>query len=390
MEPEPVTQVAALKGPWVAHGHAGAGLLGLAVLSLCLGSGCAARVVARPDTGRVDLAVLGTYILPLNAGMPEELSGAWYDLLADRLLVVSDDDERPALLWFELTLGSTIDLVAEKVVDVERPIVGRTLDLEGVAPATDRRLFVSSEGLAQGTDGPVPGIFEITREGRIVRQLPLPAAFAGLRANAGLEGLSASPDGRRLFAATETALQQDGAPASVEAGSLNRVLVYELATDAAPREYAYLTDPVPVLSLDQSIGESGIAEILALTSEELLVLERAYVEGAGPRGRSANRIRLYRVRLGASADVTGRQSLRTAPLPTALSKVLVFDLDTVAGALGDRLARLENFEAMAFGPRLEDGRGTLLLLSDNNRSGRQVTALVVLVFGTGAIITEGR
>jgi len=50
-------------------------------------------------------------------------------------------------------------------------------------------------------------------------------------------------------------------------------------------------------------------------------------------------------------------------------------------ALPPRLANLENFEAMTFGPPLADGRRTLLLLSDNNCSDTQVTALVVLAFG---------
>jgi len=53
-------------------------------------------------------------------------------------------------------------------------------------------------------------------------------------------------------------------------------------------------------------------------------------------------------------------------------------LATVASKLNPRLKNLENFEAMTFGPTLPDGRRTLLLISDNNSSDKQVTALVVL------------
>ena len=56
------------------------------------------------------------------------------------------------------------------------------------------------------------------------------------------------------------------------------------------------------------------------------------------------------------------------------------ELATLSGSLPPRLKNLENFEAMSFGPPLADGRRTLLLLSDNNCSDTQVTALVVLAF----------
>ena len=62
------------------------------------------------------------------------------------------------------------------------------------------------------------------------------------------------------------------------------------------------------------------------------------------------------------------------------AKTLVLDLATLSGSLPPRLKNLENFEAMSFGPPLADGRRTLLLLSDNNCSDTQVTALVVLAF----------
>ena len=50
----------------------------------------------------------------------------------------------------------------------------------------------------------------------------------------------------------------------------------------------------------------------------------------------------------------------------------------LAGVFFERLRALENFEAMTFGPRLSDGRTSLLLLSDDNFSARQVTAMLVL------------
>jgi 3-phytase len=159
------------------------------------------------------------------------------------------------------------------------------------------------------------------------------------------------------------------------------VLVYDLGrNDRTPREYAYRTDP---LSRPGSFGEArgglGVSDLLALSATELLVLERGYVvEEAAASPRSVNTIRLYRVTLDAAADVTGRASLEEQPPAAVLRKTLVFDAATVAPQLSERLRTLENFEAITFGPRLPDGRRSLLLLSDDNFNVHQATAMLVL------------
>src|SRR5262249_14351858 len=122
------------------------------------------------------------------------------------------------------------------------------------------------------------------------------------------------------------------------------------------------------------------SEILALDRDDLLVLERAYVSEIGAGARSANAIRIFRVRLGTEGLVTGRWSIGEAAKPTGLTKTLVLDPSMVASKLHPRLKGLETFEAMSLGPLLPDGRRTLLLISDNNSSDTQVTALVVLAF----------
>jgi hypothetical protein len=148
---------------------------------------------------------------------------------------------------------------------------------------------------------------------------------------------------------------------------------------ASPREYAYRVDAMP---RPQEFGEAqvdiGVSELLALSDRELLVLERGYVREVAPTGaRSANSIRIYHVRLDDAADVTGRTSLVETPPAAVLEKTLVLDLANVAPELSPPLRALENFEAMTFGPRLPDGSASLMLISDDNFNGRQVTAVVV-------------
>jgi len=90
-----------------------------------------------------------------------------------------------------------------------------------------------------------------------------------------------------------------------------------------------------------------------------------------------NVIQLFEVGLDGADDVTGRRLLGRGDV-RAVSKRLVLDLDAVRGALPERLALLDNFEAMADGPRLPDGRRTILLVSDDNFRQSQVTAFLLL------------
>jgi hypothetical protein len=344
-------------------------------------------------TGSTRLIVIGDAVLAADRGASTRpdiggLSGAYYDARRQRLFAVSDDRERPRLVTMDVRVESGVQVTPRTVVPLQLPHQGRrTLDVEALAPAPNGHLYVSSEGNAADPNEPAPGIYEYTREGRFVRSLPLPRRYlgsgdgSGMRDNGAFEGLTVSPDGRRLFAATESSLRQDGDAPGFEHGAISRVLVYDLPlVSAAPREYAYRIDPVPrPQAFGNAEGDIGVAEILALSARDLLVLERGYVREVALRGaRSANSIRIYQVTLTADADVTGRTSLVEQPPAAVLKKTLVLDAASIAQELSPQLRALENFEAMTFGPRLADGNLSLMLISDDNFSDTQVTAVVVL------------
>jgi hypothetical protein len=361
--------------------------------SIVAAAACATPRVAPPAFPDAPLVVLGDLVLPASnvAGGPRAdvggISGAYFDRQSNRLYGIVDDRLRPRVLGFEIALSPAVTLVRRELVELERPAAGRTLDAEGIAPAPNGHWYISSEGDVRGQSNPVAGIHEYTRDGRFVRSLPLPDAFVdgsgntprGMRLNLSLEALGASPDGRWIFAGLESSLLQDGPAANVARGAVVRLLAYDLRAPAAPpREYAYLTDTMPrPPDWTPTDGDAGVVDLLALSRTDLLVLERGYVvEDPTPTSRRANAIRIYRVRLDRSAEVTGRQSLAEPPPARPLEKRLVLDLATVAPRLHERLRRLENFEAIAFGPPLPDGRPTLLLVSDDNFSSTQVTEVV--------------
>jgi hypothetical protein len=354
---------------------------------------CGGPRLALPPASSARLTVVGDVVLPaLNErGKPRVdvggLSGAFFDATRDRLYAVADDRERPRVLGFEMTMEPSVTLTRRELVTLQPPPGDRrTLDAEGIAPAPNDRVFVSSEGDPVAPVSPVAGIHEYARDGTYIRSLPLPAAYltgdgsSGMRLNLSLEALSASPDGRWLFAGVESSLRQDGPVADFDRGTVVRLLVYDLRNAASPpREYAYRTDPMQrPNSWTATDGDAGVVDVLAMSESDLLVLERGYiVEGPDPTARRESTIRIYRVALDKSAEVTGRRSLIDEPF-AVLTKTLVLDLATVSSQLNERLRGLENFEAITFGPRLPGGDTSVLLLSDDNFSPSQVTALIVL------------
>ncbi|HVS02459.1 MAG TPA: esterase-like activity of phytase family protein [Thermoanaerobaculia bacterium] len=318
--------------------------------------------------------------LSLDGVLVGGLSGIAYDAAADLYLAVSDDPgERGPPRFYTLRIPIVDGRLEAPGVEVtgwqallgsgggRLPGVGA--DLEGIALAGDGTLYVASEGDARVLVAPF--LARHRRDGLRVELLQLPAAFLpdgagrGVRFNMALESVTLSPDERWLYTATEGPLEQDGAEAAVGRAAWCRILEIDLTTGAR-REIAYRVDPVHAWPpVPGSLRVSGLVELLALERGELLALERSFAMGAGFA------IKLYRVSLGGADDVSAVASLATAPQPRPAAKRLLLDL----GAAG---VPLDNLEGMTFGPRLPDGRRSLVLVSDDNFDPEQTAQVVVL------------
>lgn len=251
-----------------------------------------------------------------------------------------------------------------------------TLDPEGLVLTPAGRLLLSSEGPVR--DGVAPFVRELTLQGFAVRSFALPERFLpgeggrrGVRHNKAFEALTLTPDGTTVWTANESTLEQDGAEASLEAGGAVRLLSFELETTRPGREVVYRTEPLftkPTPPTGHQV--SGLVELLALSGEEFLALERAYVEGVGFR------LRLFRVSIRGADDVSGLPSLAgrwETLIPAA--KELLLDFEEL-----DRT--LDNVEGMSWGPNLADGRRTLLFVSDNNFSPSEITQFFAFAVDT--------
>jgi hypothetical protein len=185
---------------------------------------------------------------------------------------------------------------------------------------------------------------------------------SGPRENNTLEGLALSPDARTAWAAMEAALEQDGpVPGVGRPGGPCRFTAFDVASGRAVRQVAYLPEAVPHRpTLPGGFSDNGVAEVLMIDAARMLVLERAYSMGVG------NTLRLFEIDTREGSDTLGLPALRPGDYrPCTKRPVADF------AQLG--LSRLDNTEGMCWGPRLPGGRRSLVVVSDDNFSARQVT-----------------
>jgi len=249
--------------------------------------------------------------------------------------------------------------------------------------AASNTLLWTSEGHAP--TGTAPWLREARPDGSFVRELALPAMFnfqagAGPRGNLTLEGLALAPDGRTAWIAMENALLQDGPVPTVQApGGPCRFTEIDLSSGKALRQIAYVPDAIPRAPVPPTaFADNGAAEILMLDAERMLVLERAYMAGWGDG--AGNSLRLYLIDTRQASDTLNLPALLPGAYRPA-GKTLLADFSAFTGSgAGPRLKRLDNTEGMSWGPVLPNGRRSLMFISDDNFSARQVTQWLAFEF----------
>ncbi len=249
-----------------------------------------------------------------------------------------------------------------------------SLDPEGFALTRDRKVIVTSEGFT--TRGIDPWIREFRLDGSHHSSLTVPDQFLlgpgkGVRQNLGFETAAFSK--KSLWTGSEAALTQDGPAASLTERSPARLLRYD-KRGRPGEQYLYFTEtiaepPVPTTNF----AVNGLVELLPLDKDSFIAMERSFSVGAPGTG---NKIKLFRVELKRADDISRFSSLaglfgRIDPV----QKTLLLNLDVLG-------IPLDNVEGMTFGPKLRDGRRTLLLVSDNNFAATQFTQFLLFAYGS--------
>lgn len=323
------------------------------------------------------MSFLGTTVGGLSALDYDPQSGLWYALSDDR------SDVQPARFY---TLRMALDgaaVAAPEFLNITllrqqggaiypgRRQGGVVPDPEGLRLVPGKSTLVwSSEGDRER--GLPTFIHEIRSDGSYVRNFKLPPELLqtepegwGTRDNLCLEGLAFTPGGATLWAAMEAPLHQDGSLPTLSAtGGPCRITEFDTATGEPLRQIAY--EPEPIARAPRTplgFSDNGISEILMLDQYQMLVLERSYSLGRG------NTVRLYQIDTRIASNTLGLARLTLGNYHSA-PKTLVADFSQFG------LAQLDNLEGLCWGPTLEGGRRTLVLVSDDNFNPMQITQIL--------------
>ncbi|MEP7118449.1 MAG: esterase-like activity of phytase family protein [Acidobacteriota bacterium] len=375
----------------------------LLLLVVSAATGCAFRgpraTAERPTLGMLRLLGAAAYpagALTVPGGPPVgDLSGLAFDRVTGTWLGASDDTAQPRLVWMTVTFGPTLAMTPTRFMFLHPTVALPAATMAGLEPESlvalpDGTFATTLEGYHDAV-GVVhqPAVMFVNRDGEVTAAAQPPAHFTitagdwshGVRHNLGLESLTRTPDGR-LISGLEQPLAQDGPMSSLTAGGVVRLLEFVArpsGTWTPGREWAYRLEPTTQVAgygppcVD---GENGLSEMLALTDDRWLTLERACLLGA-PGTPAYNTVRVFEVTTADAEDVSGLPSL-AGHSPRLVTKRLVLDVDTLIPRLPPLLVTGSNFEALAFGPPGPAGERTVILMSDDNFRATQTTALLWL------------
>ncbi|MEL6943888.1 MAG: esterase-like activity of phytase family protein, partial [Bacteroidota bacterium] len=134
--------------------------------------------------------------------------------------------------------------------------------------------------------------------------------------------------------------------------SPSRIIFIDKESGAFTRQYAYLLDPVAERGIVLNL--SGAVEILAVTKDVFLVMERSFSAGIG------NFVKIYKTTIGEATDISNLSALEGADyIPVKKELLLTINDLELANPV-------DNIEGMSWGPTLANGNRTLVLVSDDN------------------------
>lgn len=337
---------------------------------------CVAAEAARIPASIGRLVLLGTAEVARpasgDAAQFGGISGLDYDPATRRWYLLSDDrGERAAPRFYPAEIGIGPDGIRGIHVQaaIRFPIpAGEVPDPESLRILQCRNVVAwSSEG--DRRLGLQPSVRLMTLQGQALGELALPANLrlhpdveSGPRHNLSFEGLASFPGSDRLWVSMEAPLYEDGPVASLKSGALLRFTRLSLRGGPA-QQFAYPLEPIATPGTGgKKRADNGVSEILSLSDDRLLVIERSGHEVSD--GLYEFDVRLYEAERGDATDVVGLATLAGSPL-APMKKRLLLDLSTLG------LAHLDNIEGAAWGPRLADGRATLMLAADDNFASNQ-------------------
>ena len=329
------------------------------------------------------LKFLDEYIIPANSSFNNLKIGglSGIDFKNDTLYLIDDRSTKPiiyTLKWksFYSKIEKLSFIESINLKETDEVFRKKSMDLESIRIGNDSNFWLSSEGNINASKN--PSIFQIDTQGNFLKEMKLPNYFkvGGNNypiSNRFFEAMTWDHENKNIWAATELPLQFDGSiPQLWKTYSPVRFTEFNTATGEAKQQFTYNLDRVVRVPL-LPFYVNGITEILSLSKNEFLVVERSFSAG---RGKRSNRIKLFLANKSGAVNTLTREKLSKRDEIVLAKKELLLDFKKIRKQIPSK--RIDNIEGLCFGPTLANGNKTLLFVSDNNFNsfGDQITQII--------------
>ncbi|MEO9572024.1 MAG: esterase-like activity of phytase family protein [Polaribacter sp.] len=335
----------------------------------------------------VSLNFLDEYILKDSLSFNNSIIGglSGVDYSKGYYYFVIDDAKTPRFLKAKINIQKnkiqSIDF--KKVVylkDSTTPFYkDYVLDLESIFidEETQQVNFVSEGSIKRLKS---PSVFTTDSLGNFIHNYKIPDYFVPnsivkLKHNGVFEGSSKSIDHKGFWVAMESPLLVDGdEPTLKKTSSPVRITYFDKEKKQATKQYAYQLESISKPPKG-NINLNGVTSILEFKKNNFLIVERAYQSGYGVYG---NTLRIFHASIDdKSTNVLEIESLKKTKY-TPINKRLLLDFNDIKSQLTESI--IDNIEGITFGPKLENGNQSLLLITDDNFQayGRQINQFILL------------
>lgn len=317
------------------------------------------------------------------------LSGIDYNSAEDLYYLIADDrsDINPARFYTAKIVirDDRIDTVQLMTVDTllqsnGNPYPNKAMEAGHIPDPEAIRFNASNNTLVWASEGERivqkqktvlvnPSVNVMNKKGLLLDTFLLPDNMQmrknekGPRQNGVFEGLTFTPGYETLYVSLEEPLHEDGSRAGLkDTVGWIRIIRYDVATKQPVAQYAYQIDPVVQEPISPGLFiVNGVPDILAINDQQLLVVERSF-----STGRLTSNVRVYLADLKGAENISARSSLKEQPVRRPVQKKLLLNMDTLG-------RWIDNVEGVTFGPRLSNGKRSLLFVTDDNFSAAERT-----------------
>ena len=333
---------------------------------------------------KISLYFLDEYVYPINQTIKKTkiggLSGIDYNNGIYYLAV--DDSKTPRYCKAKINIQndtiSEINFIDVFIFKGDPYYQNNFLDVESILAAPNNKMIMVSEGsIKKGKD---PLLFSTKENGEFIKDFQLPTKFLAAADpkpihNKTLEGLSHSFNSKGYWTAFELPLPLDGEePIYQKANSPVRFTYFDKETGKPIKEFVYQLSPITRPNKG-NFNINGVTDILEFKDNHFFVIERTYQSNYGPYGNTVNIYHAYTD--NATTNSLAIDSLKNADY-IPLKKELLFNFDAIKSELTEGI--IDNIEGITFGPILDNGNQSLILVSDDNFQlfGKQLNQFILL------------